>query len=305
MTNEAMLTASTGQQLKQTATVQKLCYDLQVRVAQAAAPYVGRWNWNVTKSVSARVLGLKPSQTSWDRFAKQQADLAIASGQDPMSAMASVTGGQNYSALSSSGMPGTTNAEVTYTVTFERRPPTGIASGAPAFQAMGDVFITNPSPLNAQLREVTVSISNSFGGLPYTTTATCPLLTVAAGQTLQCRFIASPSFNPVGAQVTAAAVYMNTLNGMPTGSTTPFTSAPVIVGGGSAAAAPAAASGRRLAAAQNGGNGGGLVSVASMLQNMITMQHRASLASASLWATLQRILTHPQMVPLLCCHPST
>jgi hypothetical protein len=34
LTNQAVLTASTGQQITQTATVQKLCYELAVRVAQ-------------------------------------------------------------------------------------------------------------------------------------------------------------------------------------------------------------------------------------------------------------------------------
>lgn len=34
LTNQAVLTASTGQQITQTATVQKLCYELAVRIAQ-------------------------------------------------------------------------------------------------------------------------------------------------------------------------------------------------------------------------------------------------------------------------------
>jgi hypothetical protein len=117
-------------------------------------------------------------------------------------------------------------------------------AGSPAFQAVGDVFITNTSPLNAQLKEVTVSISNPFGGVPYRTTATCPLLTVAAGQTLQCRYVASPPFNPVGAQVVGIAQYLNTRNGVPTGATTPFSSAATTLAGGApgdkAGAAPAA-----------------------------------------------------------------
>lgn len=117
-------------------------------------------------------------------------------------------------------------------VTYTRTPPGGIVAGAAAFQAVGDVFITNSSPLNAQLKEVTVSISNPFGGSPYRTTATCPILTVAAGQTLQCRYVASPSFNPIGAQVVGIAHYLNQRNGLPTGATTPFTSAAVTMAGG-------------------------------------------------------------------------
>lgn len=117
-------------------------------------------------------------------------------------------------------------------MTYTRTPPGGIVAGAAAFQAVGDVFITNSSPLNAQLKEVTVSISNPFGGSPYRTAATCPILTVAAGQTLQCRYVASPSFNPIGAQVVGIAHYLNQRNGLPTGATTPFTSAAVTMAGG-------------------------------------------------------------------------
>lgn len=126
-------------------------------------------------------------------------------------------------------------------MTYTRTPPGGIVAGTPAFQAVGDVFITNSSPLNAQLREVTVSLSNPFGGAPYTATATCPILTVAAGQTLQCRYVASPPFNPIGGQVVAIAHYLNLRNGMPTGATTPFTSAAVTMAGGISPREPSAA----------------------------------------------------------------
>lgn len=248
VTNQATLVAATGQQIVQTATVQKLCFELQVRVAQAASPFVGKWSWDVKKVASAGAIILKPSATAWDKYVKQQVDLAVASGQDPSAAMALITGGTNASALSSSTMAGSTTGEVTYTVTYTRTAPGGFVAGAPAFQAVGDVFITNTSPLNAQLKEVTVAITNPFGGLPYSTQATCPMLTVAAGQTLQCRYIATPSFNPVGAQVTATAVYINNRNGVPTGSTTPFSSAAIMVAG----ADSGGVSGRRLLAAQSG-----------------------------------------------------
>lgn len=246
--NEAVLTASTGQQVRQTSTVQKLCFELQVRVAQTAAPFVGAWRWSVTKQASTKVLTLKPSETAWDRYVRQQVDLAAASGQDPAAAMQMINGGHNTS-LVAAAMPGTANAEVTYTVTFTRQAPGAVVAGTPAFQTTGTVFITNSSPLNAALQSVQVTISNNFGGLPYTTTATCDMLTVAAGQTLQCRYVANPSFNPIGAQITATAVYLNNRNGVPSGATTAFASTPVIVAGGSG---NSSSSGRRLQAATSG-----------------------------------------------------
>jgi hypothetical protein len=332
VTNQASLTAATGQTVVQAATVQKLCYDLQVRVAQAASPFVGKWTWDVSKVASVQSLTLKPSATAWDKYVKQQMDLAIASGQDPQAAMELITGGVNATAMSASTMDGSMTGEVTYKVsrsagdgdcdgvvcpyvcpeasfspltllsavpvrrnalmpqfvlaaptaavvtldlrimstclldassahklptpvltrsplcavilpqvTYTRTPPGGFVAGAAAFQAVGDVFITNSSPLNAQLKEVTVSISNPFGGSPYTTKATCPIFTVAAGQTLQCRYVASPSFNPIGAQVVGIAHYINQRNGVPTGATTPFSSAAVTMAGGASPSQPQAA----------------------------------------------------------------
>jgi hypothetical protein len=215
---------------------------------QTSAPYVGRWEWTVSKIASVQNVTLKPAETAWDRYVKQQLDLAQAAGQDTTSAMNMITGGQNFTALTAEAMPGSTNEEVTYTVTFTRNPPQAMTGSTPAFQSIGEVYITNSSPLNAQLKEVQVSMTNPFGGLPYTTTASCPMLTVAAGQTLTCRYIATPSFNPVGASVSASAIYMNNRNGVPTGATTAFTSASIIVG----AAAGAASTGRKLQAATSG-----------------------------------------------------
>jgi hypothetical protein len=116
VTNQATLTAATGQTITQTATVQKLCYDLQVRVAQAASPFVGKWNWDVTKEASVQSMRLKPSATAWDKYVKQQMDLAIASGQDPQAAMELITGGVNSTALSASTMDGSMTGEITYKV---------------------------------------------------------------------------------------------------------------------------------------------------------------------------------------------
>lgn len=116
VTNQATMTAATGQTITQTATVQKLCYDLQVRVAQAASPFVGKWTWSVTKEASLPSLLLKPSATAWDKYVKQQMDLAIASGQDPQAAMELITGGVNATALSASTMDGSMTGEITYKV---------------------------------------------------------------------------------------------------------------------------------------------------------------------------------------------
>lgn len=116
VTNQATLTAATGQTVVQSATVQKLCYDLQVRVAQAASPFVGKWTWDVRKEATAQALVLKPSATAWDRYVKQQMDLAIASGQDPQAAMELITGGINATSLSANTMDGTMTGEITYKV---------------------------------------------------------------------------------------------------------------------------------------------------------------------------------------------
>jgi hypothetical protein len=212
---------------------------------------VGRWEWTVSKIASVQNVTLKPAETAWDRYVNQQLDLAQAAGQDTASVMNMITGGQNFTALTADAMPGSTNEEVTYTVTFTRNAPLALAGNSPAFQSMGEVYITNSSPLNAQLKEVQVSMTNPFGGLPYTTTASCPMTTVAAGQTLTCRYIATPSFNPVGASVSASAIYLNNRNGVPTGATTAFTSASILVD--AAAAGAAWASGRKLQAATSGG----------------------------------------------------
>jgi len=116
ISNQATLTAATGQTITQTATVQKLCYDLQVRVAQAASPFVGKWTWDIRKEASLSHLLLKPSATAWDKYVKQQLDLAIASGQDPHAAMELITGGVNTTALSASTMEGSMTGDITYTV---------------------------------------------------------------------------------------------------------------------------------------------------------------------------------------------
>lgn len=121
VTNQATLTAATGQTITQTATVQKLCYDLQVRVAQAASPFVGKWTWAVTKEASVPSILLKPSATAWDKYVKQQMDLAIASGQDPQAAMELISGGLNTTALSANTMSGSMTGEVTYRVGAELR----------------------------------------------------------------------------------------------------------------------------------------------------------------------------------------
>jgi hypothetical protein len=142
VTNQATLTAATGQTITQTATVQKLCYDLQVRVAQAASPFVGKWSWDVTKEASVQSMRLKPSATAWDKYVKQQMDLAIASGQDPQAAMELITGGVNSTALSASTMDGSMTGEITYKV--------GMLSGRPGNFVAPFVFFGSHAPYAAK-----------------------------------------------------------------------------------------------------------------------------------------------------------
>jgi hypothetical protein len=142
VTNQATLTAATGQTITQTATVQKLCYDLQVRVAQAASPFVGKWNWDVTKEASVQSMRLKPSATAWDKYVKQQMDLAIASGQDPQAAMELITGGVNSTALSASTMDGSMTGEITYKV--------GMLSDRPGSLNTPSVFFVSHAPYAAR-----------------------------------------------------------------------------------------------------------------------------------------------------------
>jgi hypothetical protein len=161
VTTTATLTASNGQQISQSATVQKQCYDLRVSVASKASPYVGRWGWSVTKSASPTSISLRPD-------AKAYAGTTTGSF------------GRDYAA--------TTTADVVYSVTFRRSPPAGAVAGAPAFEASGEVYVQNPAPINARLQGVYISISNARGGAPYVAPATCPVLIIPAGQRITCRW---------------------------------------------------------------------------------------------------------------------
>lgn len=175
-TGSATLTASNGQQITQSATVHKQCYDLRVSVATGASPYVGRWGWAVRKTSSAASLTLKPE--------------AVAGG-----------GGGLFGRDAASS----TTGDVVYSVTFTRSAPAAL-SGGPAFEATGEVYVQNPAPVNAVLQGVFVQISNSRGGQPYVTQASCPVLTIPAGQRVACQWKATPPFNPVGEQVRCRAV---------------------------------------------------------------------------------------------------
>jgi len=211
-TSTATLTASNGQQITQSATVQKQCYDLHVTVASTSAPHVGRWGWSVAQTASQSALTLKPDQKA---FAGSSA----------------LSFGRDYAT--------TTTDDVIYTVTYRRTAPSGLVSGSPAFEASGEVVVQNPAPINARLQGVYISVSNSRGGAPYTTAASCPVLTIPAGQRITCQWKATPSFNPVGEQVRANARYINTHNGEASASTTDFNSAPATIGGGDDATAVA------------------------------------------------------------------
>jgi hypothetical protein len=58
--NEATLTASTGQQARVGAEVQRLCYDLNVRVGRVASQFAGSYQWRVTKAASEAEVVLAP-----------------------------------------------------------------------------------------------------------------------------------------------------------------------------------------------------------------------------------------------------
>ena len=225
VSNTAVMTAANGQQVTQSATVQKQCYDLQVSVASKAAPYVGRWGWAVTKTASPATLRLRP-------------DAKALGGASAV--------GSDYAS--------TTSGDVVYSVTYTRSPPAGFVSGTPAFEASGEVIVQNPAPVAARLQSVLVSISNSRGGSPYVTEATCPLLNVGGGQRITCQWRATPTFNPVGQQVRGIARYINLRNGEPRGATTDFTSAPATINGGSADAGSGDAAGARRALLQTWGH---------------------------------------------------
>jgi hypothetical protein len=301
ITTTATLTASNGQQISQSATVQKQCYDLRVSVASKASPYVGRWGWSVTKTASPTSIALRPDAKAY---------------------AGSTTGsfGRDYAT--------TTTADVVYSVTFRRSPPAGAVAGAPAFEAAGEVYVQNPAPINARLQGVYVTISNARGGAPYVAPATCPVLVVPAGQRITCSWRANPTFNPVGQQVgggggvgrgawglvgpqgrpdpppfallrgprpaarppapqpprhtptplphpptyhptspkvRATARYINSKNGEPSAATTDFNSSPATIGGGDDAAAPAR---RRLQQTWGGAAGLAAQGAANLIGNV-------------------------------------
>jgi hypothetical protein len=208
MSNSAVMTAATGQQIMQSATIQKQCYDLSVTVVPRPAPFVGRWGWGVTKTANPSTLRLKPN-------------FKVASSPDKPVGM-----GKAFS----KDAGGSTTGDVIYTITYTRNPPAGFAAGAPAFEASGEVIVQNPAPINARVQSVLVTISNP-NGAPYTTEAVCPMLTIPASQRVSCAWRANPTFNPVGSSVRGIARYINLRNGEPRGQTTDFTSAPASISG--------------------------------------------------------------------------
>lgn len=227
ISSTATLTGSNGQQITQSATVQKQCYDLQVDVASRSTPRIGRWSWSVRKSSSPGTLTLRPAQgtsPSSDRMLSFSRDYAA-----------------------------TNSGEVMYSVTFTRSAPTaksGTAVAADAaFEATGDIDIRNPAPINARLQSVIITVSSSSGGQPYITQATCPSLVVPAGQRMTCTWRATPTFNPLGQQIRATARLINTHNGQSSASTSDFSSAPTTIGGGDASEVPDASADEDAAAA--------------------------------------------------------
>ncbi|GBF87295.1 hypothetical protein Rsub_00006 [Raphidocelis subcapitata] len=235
ISSTATLTGSNGQQITQSATIQKQCYDLQVAVASRSTPRIGRWAWHVRKTASPGALTLKPAQG-----AVPSADRMMSFSRD-------------YSAA--------TTGEVMFSVTYSRSAPTAAAGTAAApdaaFEATGDVYIRNPAPINARLQSLVITVSSASGGQPYVTQATCPSLVVPAGQRMTCTWRATPTFNPLGQQVRATARLVNTHNGQSQAGTSDFSSAPATIGGdasmgeddGGAAAGPS----RRLQQTWGGG----------------------------------------------------
>ncbi|KAI8465061.1 MAG: hypothetical protein J3K34DRAFT_525684 [Monoraphidium minutum] len=205
VTSAATLTGANGQQITQSASVTRQCYDLQVSVVTKAAPFVGRYTWSVSKTASPTALALKPDSKVYGGGASVGADYAD-----------------------------TTTGDVVYTVTYARAAP-AVAEGEAAFEASGEAVVFNPAPVNARLQGVFISISHSRpGGEPYVTEANCPVLLLPAGQRVTCTWSATPTFNPIGQPVRATARYLATRNGEASGATTDFNSAPATIGGGGA-----------------------------------------------------------------------
>ena len=231
---------------------------LQVRVANVAAPFVGSWTWMVSKAVSRPSVELRPASTVYDDFIRKQVDMAVLAGQDRLQVEADLRASGAYRPVDTSKP---TTADVKYVVTYTRNPPQGFVSGVPAFQVMGDALVSNSAPLTAQLHSVLITIHNPTGGLPYTTTATCPMLTVSTGQTLSCRWVATPSFNPVGAQIRATARYLNAINGVLSGKTTDYNSPTVTIPGAATQPGPLSHHRRTLLQTSGAAPGGGSSSI--------------------------------------------
>ncbi|KAF6265173.1 hypothetical protein COO60DRAFT_1697991 [Scenedesmus sp. NREL 46B-D3] len=200
--NEAVLLASTGQEVASSASLVQHCYDLAVRLGEISAPSIAKHH----------------------AYLQQQRQLYTQAGQN-----SSAVEGQLRS-LQMTPEPAT--ADVTYTVQYVRIPPPELASGGRPFNVSGSVHISNPAPLQAALESVTISIPDPMAAsMPYSMTADCPTLKVAPRQTLACSWTAAPPFNPTGAQVLATARYINVHNGAShTNSTRDYTSAAAIIG---------------------------------------------------------------------------
>jgi hypothetical protein len=197
--NEATLTASTGQQARVGAEVQRLCYDLNVRVGRVASAFAGSYQWKVTKASSDAEVVLAPrpvlSKAKPDKVAallskkqaldelkgdvkgmllggKVGAKLGMATGvsdqtdalSDFLMKLKSAKDALLSPAQSALAMKAAASApsakDVTYRVTYTRTDPTGFVSGAPAYPVLGDVFIDNPAPLDAPIDSVRVRIGN-------------------------------------------------------------------------------------------------------------------------------------------------
>lgn len=123
-----------------------------------------------------------------------------------------------------------TTEDVTYTVHVTRS--FGQRGREAPFTLSGKVTVTNPAPKNAKLATVTITLTDPTGQLPaLRIPASCPMLAVASGQSLTCRWTTTPSFNPIGGTVVATARYLASRNGdSASGDIVDFESASLTVG---------------------------------------------------------------------------
>jgi hypothetical protein len=172
---------------------------------------------------------------------------------------AGTASGGNTTALQLGADSLSTTADVTFSVRFTRTLPKGLGGAAASpFTLRGSLVVTNPAPINARLAGVAVTLTDPAGqSQEHVVAASCPLLTVASGQSMVCAWTMAPPFNPIGGQLTASARYIATLNGAgPSGEHHIFKSAPFGVGmqAGGAAEGSSSSSSSSSSSVDSGGH---------------------------------------------------